>query len=178
MLDDLRDLYAYNLWANLRAMEACAPLTSGELHRDLGSSFPTLIGTLAHILSAEWIWLERWSGRSPAGLPDDWDLSTLQAIRWRWAEVETRRAEILASLTEEALAAPVAYRNTRGEPFLAPLGQLMRHVINHSTYHRGQIATMLRQLGHPAPQTDLVLYHRIGAEPAASARAAAPPPGA
>lgn len=179
MIAEMRDLYAYNLWANLRAMDACRPLSSEELHRDLGSSFPTLIGTLAHILAAEWIWLERWSGRSPAGLPDDWDLSTLEAIRWRWNEVETRRAELLASLTDDDLERPLEYRNTRGDPFTAPLGQLSSHVINHSTYHRGQVATMLRQLGHPAPQTDLVLYHRIVAEsPQAGRPIASPPTGA
>lgn len=159
-VDEIRDLYAYNRWANRRILEAAARLTPEELARDLGSSFPSVLGTLAHVLSAEWIWLERWRGTSPPGLPDDWDLSGLDLVRARWAGVEADQRAFVEGLDEAALDRVIAYRNTAGAPFENPLGQLLRHLVNHSTYHRGQVVTMLRQLGAAAVATDYVVYLR------------------
>jgi uncharacterized damage-inducible protein DinB len=159
-MNELRELYDYNRWANARIIAACTAVPDEVMARDMGSSFPSVLATLAHILSAEWIWLERWNGRSPAGVPADWDLSGLAAIRAIWAGVEAGQAAFLRDLDEQRLRTHVDYRNTRGEAHAAPLWQLMRHVVNHSTYHRGQIVTLLRQLGFPAVATDMVLYHR------------------
>jgi uncharacterized damage-inducible protein DinB len=160
MIPEILDLYAYNRWANDRVLDAAAALTPVELDRDLKSSFPSVRETLAHILTAEWVWLSRWNGVSPGGPPAGWDLSTLDGIRGRWSEVERERAALLASLDDDALERTIDYRNTKGEPFSSPLVHLLRHVVNHSSYHRGQVVTMLRQLGHAAPATDLVIYHR------------------
>lgn len=164
MKHEMEDLFAYDRWANRRVLDACAALPDEAVRRDMDSSFPSVLATLEHVLSSEWIWLERWNGRSPLAAPDAWDLSTLVRIREEWARVENAQAAFLRSLTDDGLSDPVEYRNTRGQQFTAPLGQLMRHMVNHSTYHRGQIATMLRQLGHAPPATDLVLYHRTAAE--------------
>lgn len=171
MTDELRELYHYNRWAGSRMLDACAAVPDEALGRDLGSSFPSVLATLGHIVSAEWIWLERWRGRSPPGVPADWSLSGLEAIRERSSLVWDDQERFLVTLTGERLRAPVEYRNTRGEGFVAPLYQLMRHVVNHSSYHRGQVVTLLRQLGFPAVATDLVLYHR---EQAATAQPRAP----
>src|SRR5690606_38104896 len=84
MIDELRDLFAYKRWASHRIVGAAAKLGDEALDRDLGSSFPSVRATLAHVLSAEWVWLSRWKGTSPTGLPGSWDLSTLDAIRARW----------------------------------------------------------------------------------------------
>jgi uncharacterized damage-inducible protein DinB len=160
MPHEIQQLYAYNRWANRRVLAPAAALSAEERGRDLGSSFPSLQATLAHVLGAEWIWLERWNGRSPSGLPGDWDLSEWPALERRWNEVEAAQARFVAALAEPDLQRAVDYRTTDGTPYVAPLGQLLRHVVNHSTYHRGQVVTMLRQLGAAAPSTDLVLYHR------------------
>jgi uncharacterized damage-inducible protein DinB len=159
-MDEIFDLYEYNRWANDRVLNAVDPLTPEQFTRDLQNSFPSVRDTIVHIMSAEWIWLSRWLGTSPTGRPDDWDVSTLEAIRARWAQIEAQRGAFIATLTPESLATPVSYRNTQGEPFTNPLGHLLRHVVNHSTYHRGQVATMLRQLGVPPISTDLVLFYR------------------
>lgn len=159
-VDEIRDLYAYNRWANRRILGAADRLSPEELSRDLGSSFPSVLGTLAHVLSVEWIWLERWRGTSPPGIPDSWDLSTLEAVRARWAEVEADQRAFVEGLDEAALDRVVAYRDIRGTPCETPLGQLLRHMVNHSTYHRGQVITMLRQLGAEVVATDFVVYLR------------------
>jgi uncharacterized damage-inducible protein DinB len=116
--------------------------------------------TLAHVLAAEWVWLTRWRGSSPPGLPESWDLSSLEVVRAQWAEVEADQRAFVEGLDEAALDRVVAYRDTRGTPYENPLGQLLRHVVNHSTYHRGQVITMLRQLGAEAVATDYVVYLR------------------
>ena len=66
----------------------------------------------------------------------------------------------VSGLDDTELDRVVRYRNFKGEDHASPLWQLMRHMVNHSTYHRGQITTMLRQLGHEAVSTDLVVYYR------------------
>lgn len=159
-VDEIRELYEYNRWANGRVLDAAGRLTQKEFTHDLGSSYRSVRDTLAHILAAEWIWLSRWRGTSPSGVPESWNLSTFDALRAKWAEVEADQRAFVDGLTEEALEGVVAYRNTKGIGFENPLRQLLRHVVNHSTYHRGQVITMLRQLGAEAVSTDLVLFHR------------------
>ena len=160
MIDELRELFAYNRWANHRILDAAAKLSAEALDRDLGSSFPSVRATLAHILGSEWLWLCRWKGTSPTGVPDTWDLSTLDGIRARWAEVEREQQEFIDALGEEDLRRAVSYRNLKGEPFTNTMAQMLRHVVNHSTYHRGQVITMLRQLGAETVSTDLIAYYR------------------
>ena len=159
--DEIRDLFAYDRWANRRLLDAVSRLTPEQFTRDLGSSYPSVQATLAHLLAANWVWLERWQGRSPGGLPDaGWAVGTFEAMLDKWAEVEAGQRTFVESLTDEALEAGLSYRNTKGEPFEQPLWQTLRHAVNHASYHRGQVVTMLRQLGTEAVSTDLVLFYR------------------
>jgi uncharacterized damage-inducible protein DinB len=162
---EAQELFAYNWWANQQVLSAVQPLSAEEFVRDLKSSFPSIRDTLVHVLGAEWIWLRRWNGVSPREHPPDWKVLGYQELLLRWHEHETEQAAFLAQLTDARLAQPLSYSNTRGEPFEAPLHQLVRHFVNHSSYHRGQVTTMLRQLGHSAASSDLVLYHRTVARP-------------
>lgn len=165
MVDEIRELYAYNRWANRRILDVVAELTPEQFHRDLDSSFPSVQATLAHVLGVEWLWLQRWGGVSPTGLPGGWDLSTFSVLRMTWRSVEEEQAAFFARLTAADLAATVAYRNVAGEAFEAPLWQLLRHVANHSTFHRGQVVTLLRQLGvSRVPATDLSIFYREQAQ--------------
>ena len=160
MIEEIRDLYAYDRWANRRQLDATASLGIDDFTRDLRNSFPSIRDTLAHILKAEWIWLERWRGTSPTGFPAEWDLSTHGALVRKWGEVEAEQLDFLSTLSDESLHRDVDYRSIAGDRFVAPLWKLMRHVANHSTYHRGQVVTMLRQVGAAAPITDMVQFHR------------------
>jgi uncharacterized damage-inducible protein DinB len=160
MVNEIKELYEYNSWANQRVLGATARLSPGQLTRDLRSSFPSVLDTLVHTMGAEWIWLSRWKGTSPTGMPEEWDFPTHEALSSRWISLDQDLTDFASALSAEQLAAPLAYRNTRGEPYSAPLWQLMRHLVNHGSYHRGQVVTLLRQLGAEAVATDLVLFHR------------------
>ena len=156
-------LFAYNRWANARTLDSVSALTGEEYGRTLGGSFPSVAGTLAHIYAAEWIWLERWQGLSPRGLPSAQEVATLTALREKWNAVEVRRTAFLEGLTEARMAEVVSYVNVKGETWRYPLGEMLVHLVNHSTYHRGQVATMLRQLGKTPEPTDYLLFLDGGA---------------
>ncbi len=153
-----REIYRFHRWATERMFEAVAPLTAEEFARDLGGSFPSIRETLTHMVWAEWIWLERWQGRSPTTVWSAAGFANGAMLRGRWMEVEAGRSEFLETVTEERLAAALRYVNTKGETWEYPLWRAMHHVVNHGTYHRGQVMSMLRRLGAPAVPTDFLVF--------------------
>lgn len=158
--DDLRRLLDYDDWANHRVLRAVAALTPEQWKRDLGGSHGGVRGTLAHILGAAWIWLERWKGVSPPRLPDEGEFADVMALRERWRVVEEHRRAWFDGLRPEQLGEPVRYKSTEGKPYEAPLWQLVQHLVNHSTYHRGQVSMQLRLLGAKPTGTDLLTWDR------------------
>ena len=156
--NDIKHIYAYNRWANESVLDAVSKLTAEQFTKDLQSSHRSVRDTLAHILAAEWIWLERWKGVSPKALFDPADFPTLESVRTRLNEVETECAAFIEGLTDESLTQAVTYTNTKGEKWTYSLGQMLQHVANHSSYHRGQVTTMLRQLGASTREVDLLVY--------------------
>ena len=160
-LSHARLLVDYTNWANARVLQLAAEIDAEAFTRDLHNSFPSVRDTLAHMLGAEWVWFERWQGRSPSALPGGADFSTLAAIRPAWAELAGARDRWLAQLTEAELAAPLAYANMKGDRFVQPLWHQVQHVVNHATYHRGQVITMLRQVGGRVASTDLINFLRL-----------------
>jgi uncharacterized damage-inducible protein DinB len=155
-LPEISDLYAYNRWANARTLEAASALSSEELSRSVGGSFSTALGTLAHLVGAEWVWLERWRGGSPRALPVGF--ASVEDLRRRLGEIETGQKALLADLTPARLETKITYVNFAGETWTYALGDMLVHVVNHASYHRGQVATLLRQLGQKPLSTDYLLY--------------------
>ncbi len=158
-LEMLRDLYDYAYWARDQQLAACATLSEEQMAKPLGSSFSTLRDTLKHLLGAEWIWLERFQGRSPRRVSWLVETETLDAIRSRWQSVEAEMRHYLAALKSEELTKPLAYQNLKGETWTYPLWQCLAHLANHGTYHRGQVTMTLRQLGVTPPGIDLLVYY-------------------
>jgi uncharacterized damage-inducible protein DinB len=158
--EDARRLLDYTVWANHRAMRAAATLASEDFRRDLGSSHGGVRGTLVHTMGAEWIWLERWKGVSPARALDEGEFADVMAVRERWTVIEDHRASWLASLRDGALQETIRYTTLDKRSWETPLWQLVQHVANHSTYHRGQVVTLLRILGAKATSSDMVLWDR------------------
>src|SRR5262245_56663724 len=156
--DEIRTLFAFNTWANHKMLAACQVLTAEEFSKDLHNSFGSVRGTLVHIMGAEWVWLQRWLGDSPRALFSQEAFPNLTSIESRWITLQQEQQAFIATLTDERLTEKLAYTNFKGQRFEYTIAHMIQHVVNHSSYHRGQIVTLLRQLGRPAPSTDLLLY--------------------
>ncbi len=159
-LDTIRELYDYNYWARDRQLQVCGALGEEQFLRPAGNSFGSLRDTLAHLLNTEWVWHERFRGRSPRSDPP-WlaGLRSVNALREHWKPVEADLREYLAGLDAEALDRPVTYINFAGRTWTYPLWQALFHLVNHQTYHRGQVTTLLRQLGTTPPALDFLEYY-------------------
>jgi uncharacterized damage-inducible protein DinB len=155
----IQELYRYNRWANDRVFEAIATLSPQDFTKDLGNSYPSVRDTLTHIVSAEWIWLRRWRGTSPRQMFNPEEFSELEPLRARWGEVNADQRAFLEAVTREQLRAVLPYVNLRGQTWRYPLWRQMYHVVNHSSYHRGQLTTMLRQLKAVPVSTDFLVFH-------------------
>jgi uncharacterized damage-inducible protein DinB len=153
-------LFDYNTWANHRLLDACEALSPDQFTRDLHSSFPSVRDTLAHIAGGEWLYLERFRNRSPEKLPASNKYPDLASLRAKWTQIENDLSDLIAGLSQAGLDRVLEYRNTRGTPYSNPTSELLQHLANHSTYHRGQVTTMLRQLGAKAATLDLIYYFR------------------
>jgi uncharacterized damage-inducible protein DinB len=157
---EMVSLYEYNAWADLRALEAASALSKEQFTKPLGSSFSSVRDTLAHIYGAEWIWLERFQGRSPSAIPDDADFAEIAKLKASWAAFEPTLLNFVRGLTQADLDRVMEYKTFKFGVYSNPLWQSMQHVVNHGTYHRGQITSMLRQLGAQPILTDLMHFYR------------------
>ncbi len=157
-LTTFKELFDYNYWARDRQLEACAGLTPEQFTRAVGGSFASVRDTLAHLMLVEWIWHERWQGRSPRTFPAYAEFPTLESIRARWREIERDVRGFPAVLSEADLTRRVTYTNLKGEEWTYPLWHLLHHLLNHQSYHRGQVTSQLRQLGATPAPVDYLLY--------------------
>ncbi len=153
-----RELILYMLWADRTVLAAVREVTPEDLTRDAGVSFKSLLGTMAHMLGAQRVWLARFAGHSLEQIPGPGDFPDLLSWIHGWEETASETEAFVAGLTDEQLATPITWTNTRGETYTLPLWQPVVHMVNHATYHRGQVISMLRQMGYQVPSTDLV-YH-------------------
>jgi uncharacterized damage-inducible protein DinB len=153
-VNEFLELFDYNAWANRTIFDAVAQLPAEQYFRDLKSSYGGIHGTLAHIVWAEQLWLHRWLGKPNPAVPQETDLKSV------WEAVEAERTSFLTDFTEHRLEETRLVKPSSGGEYVHTYRQMFRHFINHSSYHRGQIVTFLRQLGHKPPSTDLILYYR------------------
>ena len=169
--DDIQLLYEYDRWANNRVFDAVSTLSPEEFTRDLGSSFRSVRDTLVHIVGSQWAWLTYWKEPSPSSafLTDLWAredalfnpnaFPDFAALELKWAEVETEQVEFVNRVTDESLRGMLPVRETQ-----ISLAHLMQHLANHSTYHRGQVALMMRQLAAKPLATDFAMFLMEGAK--------------
>jgi uncharacterized damage-inducible protein DinB len=163
--NDIQLLYEYELWANNRVLQAVSTLNAEEFTRDLGGSFRSVRDTLVHIVGGAWGWLTYWKEPSPnpAFVTDLWTrhnalfnpnaFPDLPAVQLKWAEVEREQIEFVSHVTDESLGRMLPLRTTQ-----VSLAHLMQHMANHSTYHRGQVALMMRQLAAKPLATDFHMF--------------------
>ena len=169
-LTDINQLFNYTEWANGLVMDAAAALPDESLHRDVCCSHQSIFGTLLHMAGAEWIWLERWNGRSPvkAEAWSQWTTEScpdLATLKDRWRELVRQRWNYVSELDNAKLTSELAFKLLSGDSSSMRLVDQMQHVANHSTMHRGQVVGMIRQLGIEPPSTDLIFFLRRDISP-------------
>lgn len=160
---ELLDLVAYTEWATAQLTAALRAVPDAERRRRDESAFGSLLGTFAHLIAAEWVWVERWKGTSPSAPPAWVGESSFDELVEQLHHVEQERATLLRALDAPSIAQPMSYRTFAGQEQSNPIGDLVRHVVNHGTYHRGQISMRIRQLGHRPPSTDYIVWLRLPA---------------
>ena len=157
----LQTLVDYHYWARDRLFVAVEALTEDQLRRPLGNSFTSVFDTVVHLCGADWIWRSRWEGVSPMALPAPETYADLRALREGWQDEERRIRAILNRLGPDGIARPIEYQGWDGRRQAQPFWQMLQHLVNHGSYHRGQVTTMLRQLGvTPAKSMDLIAFYR------------------
>ena len=156
---DIRRLYEYLFWAHERMMSGVQQLTPEEFGRDLGASHRSVRETLVHMMSVEWLYLSRWHGVFPDKMLSLEAFPTLEGLEERWSGIRRELRGFLGRVKKEHLNNLMVYRNIGGEEVKLPLHVGLMHLVNHATYHRGQIANMFRQLGKETEPTDLFRYY-------------------
>jgi len=178
-VNDIRTLYAYNRWANQRMFAELEELDDTELTARRESSFPSIWESAFHIVAAEWIWLKRWQGQSPrasvanpnasaavwdgltsSDAPRSEELRELATLRKFADDIERERLDFLSRLSDEALQSNLQFSDMAGAPYSEPLVQVMQHLVNHGSYHRGQVTTLLRQAGGQPVALDMIFFFR------------------
>ena len=160
ILEVIRSMYRYNEWANGRILDTSACVPPAQLLERGGGSFDSIRDTLVHTMGAQWLYLERWQGRSPRKFFDEdaAGFRDVDAIRARWEPIERDTRAFVATLTDADLARVVQYTNMQGERWAYPLWQQMLHQVNHATQHRSEAAVMLTKLGHSPGWLDLLYF--------------------
>lgn len=157
---EIRKICHYNTWANQRTLESLQAIDQQQFTRDLSASHGSIRGTLAHLASAEWIWLQRWTGKPGTRMLPETDFETVGIATQRLAQFDRDLAEYVNSLSEADLQSVKSYVTTEGKPYSNVLQDMLIHLFNHSSYHRGQIAALLRQVEAVPKGTDFIVYCR------------------
>ncbi|MBB1285297.1 DinB family protein [Flavisolibacter sp. BT320] len=152
---------AYHVWANNLLFSTIQSLSEEQHHTEVRSSFPSLYKTALHMLDAESIWWQRMKLQEKIDRPSDTFSGTMQALSQQLLQQNKAWQEWIAGANELALQHEFIYYNSRKERFKQPVYQMLLHIFNHGTYHRGQLVTMLRELGvEKIPQTDFIVWSR------------------
>jgi uncharacterized damage-inducible protein DinB len=159
-LETIKQLFDYNAWANRRTVAGCESISNEQFLQQVGGSFGSVRNTLAHIMDVEWLYHERWQGRAPAEFPKAENYSNLSDIKTRWKSIDADMNRYVSALAANDITRIIEFRNTKGISFRHPLWETMQHLVNHSTYHRGQVTTLLRQLGGAPQYCDMIYFFR------------------
>ena len=155
---DLERLYDYHYWANARLLGVVSQLTPEQFTQSVAGSYGSVRNTLVHVLSAEWGWLERCGGPARGERLKPEDYLTVESLVQAWTRVEGYVRGFLSGLGDDDLARDIEFTITGGPRYSLPLGALMQHAAVHAVHHRGQVALLLRALGHVPGNFDLLVY--------------------
>ena len=159
-LQEIKTLVAYSAWATNRIFEALEALSPEETMRDMKSSHGSIHGTLTHLVGAEKIWLSRMSGTPDKATIKPTDVPTVADVKTTWEQTGFALAKFLGLQTDKKLEDTFGFLTLTGEQFTYRYGEALQHVVNHSTFHRGQVVALMRQMGHTPPDTGLTIFIR------------------
>jgi len=160
---ELKLLHAFNAWASNRMFDVVEKMPGGDVTRDMKTSHGSIHGTFVHMVGAEKIWLSRWLGTPDRSFLSTAEVPTLTDIRTTWERVGLETARFVGTMNDRKLQETFTMTTAKGETFVHSYGQAFQHVVDHSTYHRGQIVAMMRQLGVAPPSTGLIVFFREAA---------------
>lgn len=158
-VQDLEALFDYSYWANARLRDVLSQVTPEQFTQPVAGSYGSIRNTMVHILSAEWGWLERCGGAARGPALNAENFPTVSSVFDLWRYVESRLREFLSTLEDTDLDRVVEFALSGGPTQSMPLGQLLHHAAIHGVHHRGQIALLLRTLGHVPGNFDILIYH-------------------
>jgi uncharacterized damage-inducible protein DinB len=164
-LEEIKILWDFNTWADSLVFDAVARLSPEQYQGDMQSSHGGILGTLAHIVSAQRGWLGRWTNDWPMQQPSLQDVASVEELRGHWQQVGEKMQQFLGTLSDAKLQELMTTTSQSGQ-VTNSYWQMIQHVVDHSSYHRGQIVTMLRQSGVTPPSTGLIRFYRDMAKPA------------
>ena len=161
LLDHLRRLARYNAWANRRLFAACRELSDEEYHKPRPAVFGSIHGTLNHLLVGDRIWLDRLAGCAPRHARlDERPCATLDELEAARRAEDERIAAVVDGLEEANLSRELRYVTIAGAPQVTPVADVLLHLFNHQTHHRGQVHDQLSQTPVPPPPLDLIYFLR------------------
>ena len=166
--ESLHAVASYDLWANEQSALSLQNLTDQQFNAEIPSSFPSILKTVAHIHGAEGVWHQRLENVTPTVFYKLSENANGNEELEKWLNVTRGLTNLVLSYTEAQLMESCTYTVMNGNTYTSARWQMIQHCFNHSTYHRGQLVTMMRQVGVTAiPNTDLISYYRHINKPAA-----------
>lgn len=153
---DIVNHIEYNIWANRLIMAQIESLPQSLVEQDFGGSFGSMKGILIHLLESDWIWLNRWKGIPLAEVPQ-WKLDDAVLVNKQWKVIQDEMLTIARTFTDSA-DRKIEFLTRKGAHYVMPFNDIVIHVTNHGTYHRGQLAHMIRTVGQKPVSTDYFIF--------------------
>lgn len=157
MKDDFSSLFAFNRWANAKMLDACRKLTAEQYVAEPVPGWPSVRATVYHIALVTELWLRGLANDPDDSLPTETEFPTVEDAQRLLDRAYRRFDDLLPTLTAERLATPIALQR-RGRTITLPPWAVLRHIVNHTTYHRGQVASKLKRFGIQQAETDFVYW--------------------
>jgi uncharacterized damage-inducible protein DinB len=154
---DLTKLIEYNNWANRRIADQIRSMRNDLFTEEVGGSFPSIRLTMVHIMESDWLWMHRFNGIPLVDIPDNWSTDNAQAVVNIWTPIQDQTLERVQALSTDP-GQEIHFITKKGTPFSLSLADLVMHIANHGTYHRGQIVNMIRILGQTPVNTDYFIF--------------------
>jgi len=154
LLEELR----YNQWAIRQYINALHHIDLVQFNGNMNSSFSSMHETLGHMLWVEELWYERWQGHHVKNLFDSANNPSLEILEQRFIDIHNRQIQLLENYPADSIHQKICYLNFQGKRWEYYLSQMVQHLMFHSAYHRGQLSTMLRQIGKVPPKTDYLIF--------------------